>query len=228
MRGALGHHRRTRAPAGNIEQEPRRALNRRLLKRVVDTAFKPLRRIGLHAVATGRTHDRERRKERAFEKNVSARLLHGRTLAAHDARHGDGSPRVRNQQRLIVEADLAAVEQGEPLVLFRHTDDDALVQHVQIEGVQRLAEFEHDVVRDVYHRIDGPEPRATQALRHPQRCRLSRVDAQHHATQIAGTTVPGDYLNREPVVDLGGNRRTVGRPNRQVVEYADFPGDPLE
>ena len=68
-----------------------------------------------------------------------------------------------------IERDLAPVEQLQLLAGARVAHLDVPAQAPQVVGVQRLAELEHHVVRDVDDGADRPQARAAQALAHPQR-----------------------------------------------------------
>ena len=56
-----------------------------------------------------------------------------------------------------------------------------------VEGMQGLAQFEHDIVGDVDHGADGTDAAALEAALHPARRRHLRVDAGHHAPTVART-----------------------------------------
>ena len=67
---------------------------------------------------------------------------------------------------------LLMIERFQRLAGPRAPHDDAPVrQAVGVEGVQRLAVFEHDVVRDIDDRVDRPHPGREQPPLHPGRRR---------------------------------------------------------
>ncbi|MNR19391.1 hypothetical protein D3C85_1361790 [compost metagenome] len=78
---------------------------------------------------------------------------------------------VGDDQGVGTQGDFLAVEQDELLALFRHAYADAAVDFGEVEGVHRLAEFEHHVVGDVDGSVDAAHVGTTQALDHPQRGR---------------------------------------------------------
>ena len=79
---------------------------------------------------------------------------------------------------------------------------DRAAERVDVVGVQRLSEREHDVVRHVDGQRDRPHPHLRQPPLHPRRGRPGRVDA-------------ADDPRDEPVAaDLPVDRRRVGEPDR--------------
>ncbi len=72
------------------------------------------------------------------------------------------------------------VEGGQPLAGPRPAHDDPLPETPEVVGVQRLAEAEHDVVRDVDGQGDRPHPGLDEAAPHPGRGRGGDVEATHH------------------------------------------------
>ncbi len=82
---------------------------------------------------------------------------------AHDARQRDRSSRVGDDDVFRRQGAFLAVQRDECFTGACRAHDDgrrlpagALDQNVVIEGVQRLAPFEHDVVGDVDDVVDGP------------------------------------------------------------------------
>ena len=64
-------------------------------------------------------------------------------------------PGVRNQQILGRERELGSVKQGDLLALGGTAHDNlATLKVVQVECMERLAVFQHDVVRDVDDVVD--------------------------------------------------------------------------
>ena len=85
-----------------------------------------------------------------------------------------GPVAVADQQHLGVEFAVDAVERDELFAGLRAADDDALAAHgIVVEGVQRLAGFEHHVVRDVDDVVDRPHAQTDESLLHPRRGRTN-------------------------------------------------------
>ena len=84
----------------------------------------------------------------------------------------------------------------------------------EVEGVQRLAEAEHDVVRDVDRQRDRPHAGLGEPGRHPPRGRRGDVDAAHDAGDVAVAAraapdrrVVGELDGEAAVARLGRRRR---------------------
>ena len=89
--------------------------------------------------------------------------------AAHHAGERDRPAVVGDQQRVVAQLAILAVERPQPLALACEAHDDRALQAVGVEGVQRVAEFEHDVVRHVDDVVDRALTGGAQALLHPAR-----------------------------------------------------------
>ena len=88
---------------------------------------------------------------------------------AHHPGERDRAAVVGDQQRVVAQLAILAVERGQALPLAREAYDDRAPQPVGVEGVQRVAELEHDVVRDVDDVVDRALPGGLQPLLHPAR-----------------------------------------------------------
>ena len=88
-------------------------------------------------------------------------------------------------------------------------DDLAVGQGVVVVGVEGLAEFEHDVVRDVHDHVQRAHPRREQALLHPVGRRLDRDVADDLAgeARAEGGSVDADPGPAADVVVLVRQRR---------------------
>ena len=93
--------------------------------------------------------------------------------------------------------------------------DDGGGELAGVEGVQRLAQVEHDVVGDVDGQGDGPHTCGGEAVLHPGRGRGGRVDAAHEAGDVAvaaGAPVDGAGVLGDDDVEaaFAGRRQAVG------------------
>ena len=88
---------------------------------------------------------------------------------------------VGDHEHRLVHRDLAPVEQSQRFARPRASHDDAAVDLAPVIGMHRLAELEHDVVRDVDDRADRTQPGASQALAHPERRLRTGVQPADHA-----------------------------------------------
>src|SRR5690606_758503 len=147
-------------------------------------------------VAAGLAGDAGGREVGGLDDDLGGAVGDLRLQAAHGAGHGDRPRPVGDEDVDGVEVAHDVVERLQPLALQRPPHHDLAGELVGVEGVQRLAELQHEVVGDVdgqRHRTHaGPdEPGA-----HPQRRLGLRVE-------------PGDLAQHEPVaggrvVDVGG------------------------
>ena len=124
------------------------ALGRRVRELLVDAALEALRRLRATVPAECPRH-RTWREVRRLEHDGGGRLDTSGSLAAHDTRHADRARVVGDEQVLGVERAVLTVQRAQPLSLGCQPDADGAAQLVLVVGVQRLAEFEHHVVRDV-------------------------------------------------------------------------------
>ena len=109
-------------------------------------------------------------EDRTFEGDASRCVAHLAALPAHDAREGDRSLDIGDDQVAGREFDVAPVEQSEPFALPRPARDQTLSPNaIEVEGVQRLAALEHDVVRHVDGRAKWAHAARRQAAAHPER-----------------------------------------------------------
>ena len=90
--------------------------------------------------------------------------------AAHHARDAHGLVLVADAEHIGGQLAVVAVERLNDLALARSADDDPPALHAgEVEGVHRLAVFEHDVVRDVHDVVDRAHAGVAQPLAHPLR-----------------------------------------------------------
>ena len=103
---------------------------------------------------------------RRLEQDVGRRLADLRLLAAHDPGERDRALAVGDHQVGRLELPVDAVERAQRLARPRAPHDDPLAgERREVEGVERVAEREHDVVRDVDDVRDRPHPGRERAAR---------------------------------------------------------------
>ena len=104
-------------------------------------------------------------------------------------------------------------------------DVDAALQLVEVVDVQRTAELEHHVVRDVHQRGDRTLPRALEAALHPLRGRRGGVHVPDHAPREAAAAGRVGDLHRERRIDLLRDRPRVRQRELGGGQRRDLPGD---
>ena len=162
-------------------------LGRRGRQRRVDAALEAARGLAGQLVPAGRAGDGDRLEVRGLDEHVAGRRTDLGLAAAHDAGDRDGAIAavVGDEQVARVEGTLDVVEGRQPLAGARTAHDDRALEGGEVEGVQRLAEAEHHVVRDVDRQRDRAHPGLGEAHRHPARGRRRDVDAAHDACDVA-------------------------------------------
>lgn len=156
--------------------------------------------------ARGAAHE-QRLEARALEQHARRRAGDLGVEAAHHARERDRSLAVADQQISGDQRALDVVERLELLAVtrVRHADD-ARLQEIGIERVQRLAELEQHVVGDVDEVGDRAHADRAQALGDPPR-RRPHAQPFDHARDVARAVLAGG--DRE--LDLRIAWRPVGR-----------------
>ena len=91
-----------------------------------------------------------------------------RVGTAHDAGESDRATAVGDHQEVGFQGVLLVVQQLDAFARGGHSNHDAVLQLVQIVGMQRLAQFHHHKVGDVDDGRDAVEPHAPQALLEPR------------------------------------------------------------
>ena len=120
--------------------------------------------------------------------------------AAHDARERHGTELRRGDDRHIGrERAILAVERSQALAFGGRAHHDMrhavrILELVQVECVQRLAEQEQDIVRHVHDVVDGALADSRQALDHPVGARpdLDPADDARGVTRAAHRVLDGD------------------------------------
>ena len=97
-------------------------------------------------------------------------------LPAHDSGQGDGLGFVRDEEHAAVEPAFLAVEGHELFAFGGAAHDDGRPgagagpgQEAAIEGMQRLADLEHDVIGDIHHVAEAADANLFEGLLEPIR-----------------------------------------------------------
>ncbi len=91
-------------------------------------------------------------------------------MPAHDAANRAGAFGVGDDQHLGIQRALHAIQRPKTFAGARPTDHQrASGDAIEVEGVHRLAELEHDVVGDVHHVVDRADAGRGQPLGEPVR-----------------------------------------------------------
>ena len=210
--------------AGNLHDEGRRGGGTRLDAVVVHTAL----------IAHGAFADKPKvaagaagaaRLERGgFQQDVHRIIGHLGVKAAHDAGQGNRALlRGGDDGHVAGKGALLAVKRGQRLAVLRGAHHDVrtaigILQFVQVERVQRLAEQEQDVVRDVDDVVDGTLADGRKALDHPVGAgtHLAAADDARRVARAALSVLDRDldlFVNG----GCGGVELELGRHLRQRV-----------
>ncbi len=158
-----------------------------MLQLWIDTTLETVRRIGLQAIAAGTTSDAGRSEEGAFQKHITGYIGAGTDFAAHDAGQRQRPGLVGDQQGFRVQLHHDPVQQFQAIAGPGATHLDTAGQPVQVEGMHRLAKFQHHVVGYVHQRSQTAQASAAQAFLHPQRRLGGRIDVADDPTHITRT-----------------------------------------
>ena len=181
-----GLHQVLRRPglaAADVEDKPRGALDAVEIVLEVDPALEAMRGVAREAVAAGATLDRVGEEEGRLEEHVLRALVGLGGLAAHDAAEPDHARVIGDAQHLLVNLHFLLVQEQDLLALAPPAHVDGAAQLVEVVDVQRAAELEHHIVRDIDERADRALPSALEPLLHPLRRLCRRVNAANHASR---------------------------------------------
>ena len=142
---------------------------------------------------------------RRLDEQVGGALVDFGGQAAHRAGQRDRPGVVRDHDVVGVQVPDHVVEGFQPLARLGPAHHDRPADLGAVEGVQRLAELEHQVVGHVHREGDGPDARTRQPDPHPQRRARPGAEVAHLA-------------QHEPVTR--GRVGDTGRP--------DVPGHPAQ
>ena len=189
--------------AGRLDDQLRREL-RRLVGEVRVDAFLPaVRALGPQAEALGSAVDPGRLEVRRLEEHLGRRLADLGLLAAHDPGDRDRPLGVRDHEVALLQLALDPVERLDHLRGPRTPDDDLSArERLDVEGVERVPQCEHDVVRRVDDVRDRAHARVEQARLQPDR-RLADLHVAEEPPDVAGTALE--------VVDRDVDRLVTGR-----------------
>ena len=185
-----------------------------------------MRGIGREAIGTGTPCDCVGREKRAFEEDLGGLQRDATLFTAHDAGQRQRAVFVGDQQRVGSRGHRLFVEQQHLLALHRKAHMDCALEAGVVESVQRLPEFEHDVVGDIHQRADRPDATALQTLLHPVRRRRLGIDALEHTTAIARTGLGRIEHDRAPIVDRRHHGSKHGTHQRDAGKRRDLARHP--
>ncbi|MDT4829886.1 hypothetical protein FQZ97_633200 [compost metagenome] len=211
--------------ADDVQQQAGGALHGFAGELEVHATLEAVRGVGVQAIGTGLASDGDGVEEGGFEEQVASLGADAAVLATHDAGDGQGAGVVGDHQGVGTQGDFLAVEQDKLLALLRHAHADTAVDFGEVEGVHRLAEFEHHVVGDVDGGVDAAHVGTAQALDHPQRGRLGQVDVADHAAEVARAGSRGGDFHRAHFVMGRGNGGDLRAGDRRIVECTHFAGE---
>jgi hypothetical protein len=139
--------------------------------------------VGAQAEARGGLAHADSVEVRGLEQQAVGVVLDLGVEAAHDAGDGDRLALGADHQRVFVDVALHAVQRLELERLVEALDLDR-VDLRAVERVHRLAELEHQVVRQVGQQVDGAHAAVEQADAHIDRADLLR-DVAHLEAGVA-------------------------------------------
>ena len=182
--------------------------------------------VGVQAKLAAAADDRGRNPVRGLEEHAARGVGDAGVVAAHDpaqrnCARGLAALAVGHHQQILVERHGAAVEQLHLLARVRMTHHDRPLQRVLVEGVHRLAEFEHHVLGHVDQETDRAHAAAAQAFGHPWRRRRGRVHAVEHTADEARHLGAGIKFDDQRRIAAGRDRRGVERHDFAVAGGGD-------
>ena len=168
----------------------------------VEALLKAAGRLGSHAqLFCGDAH-RAALKAGGLEDDGVGALVDAAVLAAHDAGYRAGLFLVGDDQHLLAQGSVHAVQCLDGLAGAGVADNDLVALDIlDVKGVHRLAVLEHDVVGDVDDVVDRAHAAGAQTLAHPARGRAD-LDIFDDSGHIALAELLVLHLNREIVVDV--------------------------
>ncbi len=214
--------------ATDIEDEPGGTLQSPSRQVKIDAAFEAVRRIGRKAVAARTSGNRIGRKEGTLEEDLGRFERDATLLSAHDAGKRERTLFICNQQRISRRRNGLLVEQHHLLALGREADVDGALQPGIVEHMQRLTEFEHDVVGHVDQGTDRADAAAREAAHHPVGGRRLGVHATQDASAIARASLRCVEHDRAPRIDGRRNRTHLRRAKGGARDGRHFARDALE
>ena len=172
------------ARAAQLDDQLRRVGRRRPGHVRVDALLPAVRALGAQRVPLGAAQDPDRLEVRRLEQDVRRRGGDLGLLAAHDPGEPDRALAVGDHEILRAQRALDAVERPHLLALARAARDEPAAEQVEVVGVERAAEREHHVVRDVDDVRDRAHAGVPQPRLQPER-RLADRDVAEDAADEA-------------------------------------------
>ena len=156
--------------AGQVEQQLGREVRRGPGEMRVDALLPAVRALGAQAEALARAEEAVRLEVRRLEQHGRVRVADLGVLPAHDPGERDRPLRVGDQQVVLAQLTVDAVERAEPFAQRAPAARRfAAVERRVVEGVKRVAEREHHVVRHVDDVRDRAHSRREQTGLEPDR-----------------------------------------------------------
>jgi len=194
----------------------------------VDALLPAVRALGAQAQALGGAEDRGRLEVGRLEQHLARGLADLGLLAAHDPGERDGALGVGDHQVGRLELPLDAVQGANRLSRNGPADDDlSALQRGQVEGVQRVAEREHDVVGHVHDVGDRAHPGVEQPRLEPDR----RGAERHVAEEPADVArAPHEVLDGHAHGLIGCRLEVLlwHRRELELVERCDLTREPVD
>jgi len=168
--------------ARQTRDQVRRPVQGRAYPPGVRALLEPLGRLGPEPQPAGRDADARGVKTGGLQNDVNGILRYLGIGAAHYAGDGDGALCIGDDQHVRRQLPLLSVQRDNALAGARPARFDAPFGHLcRVEGVQRLAVFQHDEVGHIDHVVDRADARRHQAVLQPLG---GRPDA--HAPDVSG------------------------------------------
>ncbi len=193
LRAGRSPSRRSTSPGAHATRADLRGQVREAVERLragcdVGAALEAVRGLRVHAERPGRPPDGERLPPGGLERDECRGVVDLARRAAHDpgererglaALAGDHADAPRQRA-------LLAVERRQRLARARPAHDERVARHArQVEGVARLAELDHHVVREVDDVVDRPDADQLEPVAQPRRRRADRHVEQARAEAAA-------------------------------------------
>ncbi len=213
------------SPGESVDEEsrPGRGSGREVR---IDAPFEASRGLRAEPVPAGHPHDRRWVPAGRLEQHPGGLVTDLGRFSPHGPCQAHRSGAVTDHDVLGGQSPGHAVEGDEGLAVVGAPDHEEITLHlVGVEGVEGVAELDHDVVGDVHHVVDGPDPRRLESPSHPQwrRTHPEVADLPQGEAVAAG---------RVGYLDLGGRGTRDGgvvvfRPSvRDPVVGGQLPGHP--
>ena len=206
------------ACARQLDEKLRRERRRLRGEIRIDALLPAIRALGPQLEPLRAPQQPERLEVGRLEQDLGRRVPHLGLLAAHDPGERDRALRVGDHEVALVELAVDAVERPELLAALCATHDDPVArERAAVEGVQRVAQRQHDVVRDVDDVGDGAHAGAREAGTKPRR-RGPDPDVGERTADVAWTAL--EVLDTD-VDSLGPARLRVDARRRRQVDVEE-------